>query len=59
MKCSYCEFEYETRDQYKDHLNAVHTKCAYCDTVFPSDQFDDDYAVCLSCRLEDDPADWV
>jgi len=50
MKCNYCDFVWEDEEEYGKHLNATHTKCFHCSTVFNNDEFDDDYAICGKCR---------
>jgi acetyl-CoA carboxylase beta subunit len=50
MKCNYCDFVWEDEEEYGKHLNAAHTKCFHCSTVFNNDEFDDDYAICGKCR---------
>ena len=42
MKCNYCDFVWEDEEEYGKHLNATHTKCFYCSTVFNNDEFDDE-----------------
>ena len=42
--------EYLQMKDNGNHLNATHTKCFHCGTVFNNDEFDDDYAICGKCR---------
>ena len=61
MKCKYCDFAWEDEEEYGKHLNATHTRCFYCSSVFSNDQFDDDYAICGKCRdkeNEEDTSKW-
>jgi DNA-directed RNA polymerase subunit RPC12/RpoP len=50
VKCNYCDFVWEDEEEYGKHLNATHTKCFHCSTVFNNDEFDDDYVICGKCR---------
>jgi hypothetical protein len=36
-KCNYCDYKYETPQEYRDHLEDKHHKCGICGTVFDSD----------------------
>lgn len=49
MKCNYCDFEYNDDEEYREHLNATHFRCAMCGEVFDNDQFEWDESLCDKC----------
>lgn len=48
-KCYYCEFEYETEMEFKDHLNDRHVRCMFCSNVLDKRTVEDKTCVCPEC----------